>query len=189
MAVSGAAIGSFWVLSFPGSAARWDGMDCGSTIATVFLSLLPVQQGKLPLSWIDTTHLHILLHISERTQFRAIWFSAQWMQSTKYEGNKHTAFWDIYEPPFSNKSVFFCLFFEFLHWRNKKQSSCSAKVSKRSSFTALSLTDPSLGCNARAEQKPVFLKQTQTVHWLTLASSPTLLGVSTPQNTEQLNFS
>lgn len=110
MAVSGAAIGSFWVLSFPGSAARWDGMDCGSTIATVFLSLLPVQQGKLPLSWIDTTHLHILLHISEQIQFSTIWFPAQWMQSTKYESNKHTAFWDIYEPPFSNKSFFFFFF-------------------------------------------------------------------------------
>lgn len=60
MAGSAAAIvslGSFWALSFPGSAARWDGMDSGSTMATAFLSLLPVQQGKLSLSWTDITHL------------------------------------------------------------------------------------------------------------------------------------
>lgn len=102
MAGPGAAIvslGSFWALSFPGSAARRDEMDSGSTIATVFLSLLPVQQGKLSLSWTDITHLEILLHISVQSKLK---FAAQQMRSTKYESNKHTALLDISEPLFSN---------------------------------------------------------------------------------------
>lgn len=114
MAGPGAAIvsvGSFWALSFPGSAARWDGMDSGSTIATVFLSLLPVQQGKLSLSWTDTTHLDILLHIAVQSKLT---FAAQWRQSAKYESNKHTGLLDALEPPFSNIWVFFI----FLQWRN-----------------------------------------------------------------------
>lgn len=43
-------------------------MDSGSTIATVFLSLLPVQQGKLSLSWTDITHLDILLNIAVQSK-------------------------------------------------------------------------------------------------------------------------
>ena len=180
MAGPGAAIvsvGSFWALSFPGSAARWDGMDSGSTIATVFLSLLPVQQGKLSLSWTDITHLDILLHIPVQSNF-----AAQWMQSTKYESNKHTALLDISEPPFSNIWVFFI----FLQWRHSIL--LQWKGLQKIKFYSLTPNQSKLELQYTSRTKTGAFKTDPGSPLAYISLSPTLRINRTPKDTEQLNY-
>lgn len=147
------------VFSWVCSKVRWDGQRKHNGHS---FSLSPSCSTRKAIPQLDRHHTFYYTY-----QYRASSFPEQRMQNTQYEGNKHTALWGVFEPPFSNKRVFFI----FLQWRNSIWLQCN----RRSNFTVLFLPNPSLHCNAQAEQRAAFFKETQTVCWLTWALCPTLL--------------